>query len=406
MVLKINKIIIVLLLLLGQNVLGFLGISLNLFQAGILTLGIIPLFYFRKSLYQIKSLTALFLFVSVFASYKLLSDRGEGARQLSLTIIGAPIVIAAMSGPVLYRNKKYLHFWKSVLVIIIYAFLLETGLSIFERLIGHNVFGWQGEEGVMAFSVNEQGTTDFRSTAIYGHPLSNVLMVSTAMVFLLMSKLKITLKLLLWVMGFLSILCFNSRSGIVGNLLFLVVFLIHALFLNRHMNSSLKVKLFWGVFVAFIVGYLLVFNYGLGGRLLDMGLFDEKSSQVRFNAWDIFAYYDIEHFLFAHSLEENMALRYSAGLYRLENFWLDYMLSCGLIFLLVYSFLYFFVFKYFLRNYSLFSKCFVSLAFISIASTSNSLESNFLFLFYFILLSIVNDPFVFEKIVDEKYRSN
>lgn len=156
----------------------------------------------------------------------------------------------------------------------------------------------------------------------------------------------------------------------------------------------------------FIICYIFIFHFGLGGRLLDIGLFDENSSQVRLNAWELFRYYDIDKFLYGHTFEENMAIRFSAGLYRLENFWLGYMLSCGLIFLLVYSFLYFFVFKYFLRNYSLFSKYFVSFAFISIASTSNSLDSNFLFLFYFILLSIVNDPFVFEKIVDEKYRSN
>jgi hypothetical protein len=405
MVLKIDKFIIILLLLFGQNVLGFFGVSLNLFQAGILALCFIPLFYFRKSLYQIKSLTILLIFVSVFATYRLLSDQGEGTRQLALTILGAPMVIAAIPNPTYYNGKKNYDFWKTIVIILFYAYLLDTSLAIFERLIGHNVFGWQGEEDAISFSVSEQGATDFRSTSIYGHPLSNVLMVSTAMAFLLVSKLKITLKLLLWVIGFLSILCFNSRSGIVGNILFLVVFLIHTFFLNRHMNSSLKVKLLWSVFVVLIVVYILVFNYGLGGRLLEMGLFDENSSMVRINAWDILDYYDIEQFLFSHSLEENMALRYSAGLYRLENFWLNYMLSCGLIFLLIYSFLYFFVYKFFLRNYSLFNKCYVSFAFLSIASTSNSLDSNFLFLFYFILLSIVNDPFVFEKIVDKHYLS-
>jgi len=213
-------------------------------------------------------------------------------------------------------------------------------------------------------------------------------------------------KFLLWIIGFLSILCFNARSSIDGNFLLLLVYLHYMLIMNKRVKSSVKVKLFWSILVFFIICYIFIFQFGLGGRLLDIGLFDENSSQVRLNAWELFRYYDIDKFLYGHTFEENMAIRFSTGLYRLENFWLGYMLSCGLIFLLIYTILYYFVFKYFLRNYNLFNKLFVSMAFLLIASTNNSLDGDFLYLFYFLLLSIVFDPLIFDKLVDKKYYSN
>lgn len=288
---------------------------------------------------------------------------------------------------------------RSVVTILFFAYIAEVNLAVFERLIGRNVFGWNSE---VIFSIEEMGG-DYRSTSLHGHPLANALLVTTAMSFILVSPLKTKIKFSLWLIGFLAVLCFNTRSSIVGNILLLLAYLGYSITLNKRVKGKRKIAMLWSSAGIIIIGYIVVFVYGWGGRLLDMGLFDEESAQVRVNAWDLFAYYDIDKFLWGHSYNEVIAIKYSVGLYHLENFWLGYLLSCGLVFLMIYTILYIFVFKYILRKHSFFNKWFVSLSFLMIASTNNSLDSGFIYIFYFMLLCIVFDPRIFQIVVKKKY---
>lgn len=92
-------------------------------------------------------------------------------------------------------------------------------------------------------------------------------------------------------------------------------------------------------------------------------------------------------------------IKYSMGLIALENPWLGYIIRNGLIFLVVYVFLYFLTFKKLLEDYSKFDKLFVSVCFLLIASTNNSLDGSYIYLFYFMLLSIIFNP----KLLGKEY---
>ena len=166
-------------------------------------------------------------------------------------------------------------------------YLFETGMAITERVLGTTILGWNDIE----FSVEDWGVSGFRSAALHGHPLYNALMVSISMAFILFSPLKIKYKMILWSMGYVSILCFNTRGSIVGNALLLAFYIIYVLLFDNSISSRTKVRLVMFSSIMTIVGLILFFNVGLGGRLAEMGLFDESSAQTRIDVWTIFDNY-------------------------------------------------------------------------------------------------------------------
>ncbi len=400
MALTIDKIILICLIFLGSNVLGVFNIDEKLFHAMLLALAIIPCTYYSRIWKQNKPFLFLFLFVIIFAVYRLYTDRGEGTRASMLAILGAPILFSAFPDYLKYNRIKNVSFWRFVMTIVLLGYILETSLAIYERLIGYNVFGWRGD---IVFSEEEMGEIFYRCTSLYGHPLGNALIITIAMSFILISKLKPKIKFLLWGLGYISILCFNTRGSIVGNALFLTIYLIYTITINKKMNSSTKYSIILGAIVSAIMGYIAIFYYGWGGRLLEMGLFDDSSAQVRVDAWILFDYYDIESFLFPHSYIEADIIKSSLGLRHLENPWLGIILYNGLFFLITYVSLYFMFFKRLFKTYSLFDKIFVSGAFLLIASTCNTFDTDFFGLFYFILLSVLFIPNLYGNIVDKKY---
>ena len=402
MPLKINLFILLCLIFLGQNVVGFLNIDNKYFQTFLIFLAIIPLLYFRKGWLRRKSHVTLLLFVVLFAIYRLFTDRGEGTRASMLALIGAPLLLFALPSPRYYTKDTYREFWKLVLKIVLVGFVCETALSLFERFNGRSVFGWYGD---IIFSIDTLGSVGYRSTAMYGHPLGNALIVTTAMSFILISNLKTKIKFALWGMGYLSILCFNTRGSIVGNVLLLMAYLFYFLIINKNVKEKTRRSIVLGSIFVGITMYLSIFQFGWGGRLIEMGLFDDSSAQTRVGAWDIFDHYDISKFLFPQTYKDIELIKFRSLNYAaLENPWLGLLLYNGFIFLTILIILYFFFLKDLLKQYGLFEKLYVATAYFLIASTSNSFDTDFFSLYYFLLLCIIFSPKLFVRIVPSKYR--
>lgn len=209
--------------------------------------------------------------------------------------------------------------------------------------------------------------------------------------------------MILWSMGYISILCFNTRGSIVGNALLLAFYIIYVLLFNNSISSRTKVRLVMFSSIMTIVGLFLFFNVGLGGRLAEMGLFDESSAQTRLDVWDIFDNYPLEYFLWGISHEKMQYVMYVTGIGVTENFWIDQALRLGVVFLFIYILAYYKLMKRITIDYPFVHKMFISGAFILIASTNNSLSTNGLALLCFlILLQLFNPPIISENI-DDKY---
>lgn len=385
---------------LSANICTFCGIDYNFVLSAEILLGVILSFCNPHKL-KFKSLSWLIFLVVIFGLFKLITDKGGGTRISVLQIIGAPLLLAAY-----YKNtnsgllsNKNIKSWSSIFRLFIMLFLAIAGFAILERIIGHSIFGWAADS---TYDIKDS-ITDYRSSSIMGHPLYNALCISTMMSFLLISPIKGILKFSLWIVGYVSILCFNTRGSIVGNAALFFIYILHLIFADKKMSIKSKIKILFCTFVISLLGLYLFFNLELGGRLLELGLFDEGSAQVRIDSWNLFDYIDINNLLWGYNSADIELMMFKADLSATENFWIDIIMKFGLVFFITYIIIYFKVIKHLYKGYSLFNVLFTAGTFLFIASTNNSLSANFIALFLFLIAIILFNPNNIRKIISSKF---
>ena len=373
----------------GPNLIGAIGIDIKYYYAAIMLFCFPLILYNKKSVLKNKRLLWLLLFCTTYGLFFMYYDRSEGSRYTSLVIMSTPIFFSAfpLSGNIKWHTDNYtLH--KKITTLFILFFILETLIASVERILGFNILGWHMSEGE---TIMDLGTA-FRSTSLHGHPLYNALMVSTSMAFILTSQIRMKTKLMLWMLGFFSILCFNTRSSIAGNAIMLFVFTIYTLRKGHHVSRNDKRVLISMVGVITLVGALLFFVMGFGSRLAEMGLFDDSSAMARVDVFNVFENYPLGEFLWGMDSLRYEYVLYYAGIEVTENFYIDFILRNGIVFLVVYLVLYIRLIKILYRGYDWFTKWFTGGGFFLIASTNNSLATLGVALYLFLILIVLFNP--------------
>ncbi len=401
----IPLIITVLLLFAGGNLTGTLGIERKIFNVSLVLLSLPVLWMNRGVIFRHKPLFFLIAFLALFSAFKLYTDRGEGTRVTVLLIICAPLFIATL--PRLGRRvrgqrrekREVIFFWRKVALLYFLFFVLEVGLALLERITSSHFLAMD----ITGLSTMMMDHSEFRSYSLHGHPLQNALIVSTSMAFILMSPLKPVYKYAWWGLGFLAILCFNTRSSMVGNALIFGAYTLYMLFIKEGVKAGEKRKLIFFSVAASLGAIYLVLNTGMGGRLINHGLFDDSSAIVRVNVWNIFDYFSLDDFTWGTNIKNIRLILHQSGVEVTENFWLDYLLNLGLVFLLPVTTLYFFLAKKEYRDYALPAKILTSVTFLLIASTNNSLSATYVPLFVYFLSILLFNPRYIHLIVPPKY---
>ena len=388
-------------LFMAPNVSSYLDFDYKRVQALCLAVSLFLMFFYGKVSRNLKVMNVLLALVVIIAVYKMYTDRGEGSRMASLQILGAPIMLCAYWQ--ITRNgvvpPAFVGLWRKFFNYVIVFFFVITLIAFYERISGHMVFGWKDTTMTMAFS----GSSDFRSYSIMGHSLYNALVVTTFMSFILVSPLKARIKLFLWLIGYASILCFNTRSSIVGNALLMAAYIAYLIVIDRTMKASSKRSIVFFALIVVAIGAYMFFTAGLGGRLMEYGLFDESSAAVRINLWDMFDYVDYKKMMWGMTLDEINIIKYKAEIGIIENFWINILFSFGTVFFIPYVLLYIILVVRLYKGWNWFNACFSAGAFVLIASTNNSLSSCFFALFFFMLCIIMFSPDNFRRIVPNKY---
>lgn len=387
---KIFFLLLILFLFIGQNVCLKIGIDSMVMGTFILLLAIIIIIKKPSSLYKIAGWIPLFLFITIYCFFKLITDTGEGTRSLVLAVIAPPILLAAVI--IAVKDKYY-----NLLIakkIFYYFYIIEIGIAIVERILGFNIFPWNNEN---LFSFQNDGITDFRSTGLHGHPLQNALIVSTLMMFILISNLNIRKKIILWGLGFFATACFNTRAAMVGNFLLFTTYILHSVFINKQLSFRIKKQLIFISILLLTTIPIILYQFNLGGRLLKNGL-NDGSSQVRIAVWSVFDYFPINSFLLGFNFKEVQLIMYKSGLYATENFWIDWVFRFGLLFIIPLILLYTrFLNKLFI-GYKTFYKIFITVGFFLIASSNNSLSVSFIPLSIFLIAIKIYNPKINTKI--------
>ena len=181
-------------------------------------------------------------------------------------------------------------------VFIIFFFLfyiLECGLSIYEKLSLTHCYDYNNIDNFMATSVLMDDTTSFRSYSLMLHPLFNANTVSICLAFILCSyHIKDIYKFLLFALGLFALWGFNSR----GAMIIWGIILLYRIILY-------KTKLAYTIIILIVLYFALppliewVLFSGYFGRLADFD-FTDGSTLTRFEAFDAFQsekwnFYDI-----------------------------------------------------------------------------------------------------------------
>lgn len=303
-----------------------------------------------------------------------------GGEIDSTFLINSFILPVLFSAVIISYKPKKREISQDLKNIIIYFFIIECSIAIFEAIFKINLI-WVKTESLQDVT----NIAEFRSSALLGHPLQNALCVSSIMTFILVSNVRY--KYLLWSLGFLAILCFNTRSSIVASGILLVIYAVYVLFANNKIKLKEKRSVIFYLIVGSISMIYLMVEYSLGGRLLKMGLFDQSSAVVRVDILQVFDYFELKTFLIGLSKSQSERILHGSGMDDLiiENYLISFILNFGIIFTIMIVIFFGAFVKGIIINYSKFSKYFIVGGFFVISLTNNSLATNTLDFTIFII---------------------
>lgn len=278
--------------------------------------------------------------------------------------------------------KGDIRFRQRIYKLLFYFFFIESIWAILERVFLINVFPPVSRIEEMGKSViGVYGYREgFRSSALLGSPLTNALCLTCILLFILFSNLKQSTKTLCFVIGYLAILCFNTRTSII---LWPILFIISFIYNNRKkgkIKSIVKGLLIFSV-IAVLFAYIIIAN-GLADRLIGRDIMD-NSANVRVDTWTMFM--AIDHLAVFFSLgvnsDEIITWMELGGVEIIENSFVLYFLELGGIGLLMVIWGYYKILSIEMKGYSKFARCFIFGSFILLGLTNNGLKETAMSLF-------------------------
>ena len=295
------------------------------------------------------------IFVIFISMFNIRTGRDADMKMITTGFI-LPIFLSNY-----FKNFKDIKFkliaQKSVMVF----YCAVCGLALIERVLSVNLLASN-------IGVSEDG---FRSWALCGHPLSNALLISIAMSFIILSDMK--RKLELFFLGMVALLCFNTRSSMMY---WAAAAVLYYFYLVKSHDKLSKKYFYYLMFAGVAVTVLMVY-FGFGNRIITMGAYDESSAAVRVAIFDIFNYYPLSDFKFGYPAKDLQMIQYRSGIYGMiiENYWLLFLLRFGYIFTSILSVLMLtFMWKN-LKGRKLFDIFYILAAFLMVSSTNNSLST-------------------------------
>ena len=200
--------------------------------------------------------------------------------------------------------------------------LLIAGISIY--LINCSVVIFEYINGVNLFYFQMDYFDRFRATGIYGHPLYGALLHSSCMLFILCSNLHKIFKIILYIIGFFTVFCYDARTATVVTLASTFFLLYKWKYIRLKQLVPITIIL---ILIPFIIEYLE--TSGLGGKL-----FTEEGTKVgkndaRLVAFRIFFDRSFDEIFFGVIDQVKIAERY--GVKCIENGVFALILEFGLI---------------------------------------------------------------------------
>lgn len=311
----------------------------------------------------------------------------------SIIIMAMPMMIAFTipEESLFYNNKKY---FQIMYYCVTGFFFLTVSFAIIEYLGHFHILNYQNttyEDGLAGFRVVN------RSVALAGASLTSALIVSGMLAFILNSDLKLKVKIFLWTLGFLSLLCFQGRMSIVVSLAYLFYFVF------THMKKNMGKNIIAVILLVMVCALVFsAFYLGFGSRLIHTSA-DDSSIDVRSRMYEYLFNSDWRNFMWGMSMRKLQNIMLEMRVLIIESFFIIHILLFGLLFTFVAYFLYGKLLSKFFKEYSARVKIEIISLYVFLASISNSFASGFTSLTFLFICSRFFSPSIFCNIVPKKY---
>lgn len=328
-----------------------------------------------------------FLVIAFMLLYRIVVENDNEGIFFILQSVIVPLFIlgvVVMDLALVRKNRIVTYFTKRKKFIVTF-FVIECFVAFIEKVLSNYLFA----EGV--WGVDEGVSYGFRSAAFLGHPLQNALCVSVIMSFILTSSdFKPLHKYSLTFLGWLSLLCFNTRSSILLWFFLIVMSLLGDIF----KKGSFKKKVLSVLLIVVGISVVLYFLFELhwGDRLLYGELMD-GSAMTRVNVYDIFDYISEINLWWGTPSDVLWQAQLRADCLVIENSFIMFVLHFGIVFTAALVVLVANIIRKLLKDYSFKSKAFIIITFLLIANANNALAVSAIPLAVFFICSVYFTPF-------------
>lgn len=290
-------------------------------------------------------------------------------------------------------KKEEWAFYKPLGYILIAVFLLNCLMSYYERLSFSYILNynapWVGKLYKETASIGESYYQDillFRPMALFGHPLTNVNLMSFMTFSVYFSNyFTKSIRFIFLMMGVLALVSFNSRGALI---IFLVLLLILSISYLFDRKAPIFPKILLCLFFTYFIGWIINNFEIIGGRFVASTL-DDDSSQVRLDAINYFFSLSFEELLLG-----GVKLKYG------ENGVLMLIEESGLIFGSLFVFLHIFFSWIILKYCNSIAKILIFSGFFIVSCSNNNLSNPLVFSIYLLFIMCVNNsnvPFKYLK---------
>lgn len=237
---------------------------------------------------------------------------------------------------------------RNTLINILFIFVICNFLvSYMEKMAGQHLV----MTNIDNINAEKMGVTfesfEFRSNGLMGHPLGCGQLTSLFYSFILISGCSHKKKMIFSLFAFIAMLCFNVRFSLVTCVISFFIYILMTMKDSKH-----KFLLFSSVSFFVLICVYILYNTGLGGRIMNIGLYgSDDSSLARTEIFALFNYIDVSTLLYGLSDTAITKAMYNSGTENMiiENPFIVYSLSLGV----VLTTLLFFVFSKFIYKMTL-----------------------------------------------------
>lgn len=249
--------------------------------------------------------------------------------------------------------------------LLIFFFCIECGVAMYEALFNNILFAQ--EVDIFDYAGN------IRAYSLHGHPLQNAFIVCMLSVIFLASRMKRNIRYVLFIIGFLAIFTFNTRSSIYIMGLLMIAGAVKDFVIGKG-NVVFKMVGLALLIFAIIYAFNFIMNHSLGTRL-EMGLNKQDgSSMARFVLVNAFFLIPLDELLLGVDPLSIKFFMYRYGLIGIENSIISLIFYCGALFSMFYFPL---MFKdIYMRSLSLFQKCLIYGSLFLLLNVNNALVSD------------------------------